>query len=334
MVLPKQKWGSTLAQKNSTTHPAFATKIDLEDDALVGPWRAPLQMLAEQTYGDHASIHDDATAQKLGFQGGTIEGPTHFSQFAPLAFEIWGDAWLKRGCLSAHYRAPVYEGEEVQARLLRPDGDTPATVQMVKADGSEVLQGSASIGPIYGTTELDRRLSVLLPLDRPVILEGVTPGARSQRQTVRMALDQNMGHLYPFSLKQKLEKITEPSPWYVSGEGSPYDRPIIPMEMISVLLNYTASNAAFYQRGPVVGLFADQEIRLIDGPLFVDEPYDIDREVVALSGSKRTESLWVLTRVYRPGTDTVIASMLLNQAVMKESYADYADDHKRLYGAV
>jgi hypothetical protein len=44
-------------------------------------------------------------------------------------------------------------------------------------------------------------------------------------------------------------------------------------------------------KGPAVGLFADQEIRLLRGPLFVGEDYRIDRKVVAMSGSKRTESL-------------------------------------------
>ena len=51
-------------------------------------------------------------------------------------------------------------------------------------------------------------------------------------------------------------------------------------------------------KGPAVGLFADQEIRLLRGPLFVVEDYDIEREVVALSGSRRTESVWVKTRVF------------------------------------
>jgi hypothetical protein len=63
---------------------AFETTITDSADALTGPWRRPRQMLNAQVYDSHASIHDDATAQKLGFQGGTIEGPTHFSQFAPL----------------------------------------------------------------------------------------------------------------------------------------------------------------------------------------------------------------------------------------------------------
>ena len=66
------------------TEPAFTTELLERDHLLVGPWRSPKQMLHAQVYDSHASIHDDATAQKLGFQGGTIEGPTHFSQFAPL----------------------------------------------------------------------------------------------------------------------------------------------------------------------------------------------------------------------------------------------------------
>jgi hypothetical protein len=113
---------------------------------LVGPWRSPKQMLHAQVY-DHASIHDDATAQKLGFQGGTIEGPTHFSQFAPLCERIWGQAWFETGCLSAHYRNPAFEGEEVQANIERPKpGERICAIGMTRRDGTEILRGTASIG--------------------------------------------------------------------------------------------------------------------------------------------------------------------------------------------
>ena len=71
---------------------AFDSALSESGNLLMGPWRNPKQMLHAQTYDSHASIHDDATAQKLGFQGGTIEGPTHFSQFAPLCEQIWGKA--------------------------------------------------------------------------------------------------------------------------------------------------------------------------------------------------------------------------------------------------
>ena len=129
------------------TEAAFTTEILERDNLLVGPWRSPKQMLHAQVYDSHASIHDDATAQKLGFQGGTIEGPTHFSQFAPLCERIWGNAWFETGCLSAHYRNPAFEGEEVQANIEKPKpGQTTCAIGMTKRDGTEILRGTASVG--------------------------------------------------------------------------------------------------------------------------------------------------------------------------------------------
>jgi hypothetical protein len=96
--------------------------------------------------------------------------------------------------------------------------------------------------------------------------------------------------------------------------------------MISVLLNYTSKLDTLLVRGGAVGLFADQEIKLIKGPLLVGEPYEIEREVVALSGSKRTESMWIRTSVYAPGSSDVLATMLLNIASLKESYPNYATE--------
>ena len=73
--------------------------------------------------------------------------------------------------------------------------------------------------------------------------------------------------------------ITEPSPWY-AGTDNPWGRPIVPFEMLSVLFQYRAREDRLPVRGPAVGLFADQEIRLLRGPLFVGESYTTEREVV------------------------------------------------------
>jgi len=314
---------------------AFETPITESADSLAGPWRRPHQMLNAQTYDSHASIHDDATAQKLGFQGGTIEGPTHFSQFAPLCERLWGEAWFETGCISAHYRNPVFEGEEVQAILAKPEpGQSLTAIQMVKRDGTEVLRGTASVGDDKVATALDQRLAELKPLADPVILRDVKVGLKTGRQTVRMGFDQYMGDLYPFSLADKLKVITEPSPWYRiapdDASDNPWGRPIIPMEMLSVLFQYRAKEDSMPVRGPAVGLFADQEIRLMRGPLFVGEDYQTEREVIALSGSRRTESLWVRTMVFASG-EVPVASMLLNLASIKDSYAPYAQEHAALY---
>ncbi|MBP1094791.1 hypothetical protein [Bradyrhizobium diazoefficiens] len=314
------------------TADAFDTEITETAKALIGPWRRPRQMLHAQVYDAHASIHDDATAQKLGFKGGTIEGPTHFSQFAPLGARLWGQAWFESGCLSAHYRSVCYEGEEVQAILSKPSpGASQCQIQMVKRDGTEVLRGTASVGEPHAATALETRLTELKPLADPVILREVTVAQTSKRQPVRMAFDQTMGDLYPFSLRQKLAVITENSPYY-SGSDHPWGRAIIPMEMLSVLFQYRSKDDPLPAKGPAVGLFADQEIRLVKGPLFVDEGYEVEREVVALSGSRRTESAWVKTRVFDK-TGTMVATMLLNMATLKDSYAPYEEEYRRLYGA-
>ena len=310
----------------------FTTEILERDNLLVGPWRSPKQMLHAQVYDSHASIHDDETAQKLGFQGGTIEGPTHFSQFAPLCERIWGQAWFETGCLSAHYRNPAFEGEEVQANIEKPKpGQTICTIGMTKRDGTEILCGTASVGGSGTETALHRRLGELKPLADPVILADLKVGMKTARQTVRMDFDQNMGDLYPFSLAEKLRVITEPSAYY-SQELNPWGRAIIPMEMLSVLFQYRARDDRLPIRGPAVGLFADQEIRLLRGPLFAGENYFTEREVVALSGSRRTESMWVRTTVFTAAGSAPVATMLLNLASIKDSYANYEREHKALYG--
>jgi hypothetical protein len=100
--------------------------------------------------------------------------------------------------------------------------------------------------------------------------------------------------------------------------------------MISVLLGSTIDRAGLRGRGPAVGLFAGQQIRLVHGPLFVDQAYELEREIVALSESARTESMWVRTQVFEAGSRTRVAEMILNHAALKASYADYDRDARAL----
>ncbi len=292
---------------------------------IVGPLREPRQMLADQEYGGHVSIHDDAMAEKLGFRAGPIEGPTHFSLFPPLLAHIWGRAWFERGCLSAHYQNMEVEGEETRAYAGIPaQGATRTRVWAEKADGTPVLEASASLGPDHGPSLLEERLAQLRPPGRLVILADLKVGtAGAEEERVRMDADQRMGALYPFSLRQKLAAITETSPWYSDPTSSPWGRAIIPLEMVSVLAEYSSGKARWPVKGPAVGLFADQEIRMIDGPLFVGEDYLIRREIAALSESRRTESYWTRTRIFDAAGRRQVAEMLLNHATLKDSYAGY-----------
>ncbi len=310
----------------------FATR-----PALCGPLRAPRQMLADQTYDGHKSIHDDAMAADLGLRAGPIEGPTHFSQFDPLLVQLWGPAWYATGCISAHYQTMVVEGEQVRAFVELPaDGGTFTRLWAEKADGTPVLTGTASVGAgPHPPSEITQRIAKLRPPQQLVINRDLRVGQQGagNPESLRMGFDQHMGPHYPFTLNDKLKVITEPCDWYAAetGVSSPWGRPIIPTEMISVLLGSTMDQAQFRGKGPAVGLFAGQEIRRIAGPLFVDHPYLLEREIVALSESARTESVWVKTRILDGVSRQLVAEMILNSATLKASYAPY-DEEARMLG--
>jgi len=312
--------------------PAFP---DHPAPVLAGPLRQPRQMLADQSYDGHKSIHDDQTAGSLGLKAGPIEGPTHFSQFDPLCVRLFGDAWFTSGCISAHYQTMVVEGESVRAFVQPPAaGERVARIWAEKADGTPVLMGTASVGDVPDDAhEIPQRIARLKPSRGLVLLRDLQVGQRStEAETVSMGFDQHMGPYYPFTLADKLQRITEPSPWYTpeGGAASPWGRAIIPTEMISVLLGSSMNKGGLRARGPAVGLFAGQQIRRVAGPLFVGQAYDLEREIVALSESARTESMWVRTRVYLAGTRDLVAEMILNHATMKASYAAYAEEARAL----
>jgi hypothetical protein len=299
----------------------FDAPLDAADGRVVGPERYPRQMLAEQEYGGHASVHDDDVADKLGLAGAPIEGPTHFSQFDPLGYEAWGRRWFETGRISAHFQTMVVDGEGVVASLTRTV-DGVARIDAAKADGTPVLTGTASVDA-GATTELGERVAKMRARDPGdlFIVDQISVGQRSRQPvTVSIDMDSDNGLLYPFSLRRKLAGITEPCPWYESGDN-PWGRPILPIEMISVLSNKVGTD--FVVRGPSVGLFVDLEIGLVDGPLFVDDAYVLEREVVAVGQSRRVESFWVRTTITSATTGGHVADVLLHSGTFKASYADY-----------
>jgi len=296
---------------------AFDTPI-----ALVGPLRAPAQMLAEQDIGGQTSVHDDDTADKLGLVGAPIEGPTHFSQFDPLGVAVWGQRWFEDGCISSHFLNMVVEGDEVRAALT-PQTPTGATISAEKGDGTPVLGGTASVGR-DDVTDLDQRRQrglgdpgELHILDRLSI--GMSCGELIE---VTMGFDEHNGPLYPFTLAQKLDKITEPCNWYTGNTAdNPWGAPIVPTEMLSVLAHKAGPHLPV--RRPSVGLFIDLEVRYVNGPVFVGKPYRIEHAVVGLGQSRRVESYWTETTVTDVESGLHTATVLLHSGVFKASFEGY-----------
>src|SRR4051812_20559112 len=199
---------------------------------LTGPWRGPAQMLAEQEYAGSASVHDEAAAGTLGLAGAPIEGPTHFSQFDPLAHLVWGTRWFEAGCISSHFQTMVVEGEPVQASLVLEPSGRAGRITATKEDGTPVLEGSVSVGPDHPETALEARRGRQRPPAELFVIDRLEVGLRRAGGTVSITHDERNGPLYPFSLAEKVERITEAHPWYTreGGSSSPWGRAIVPME--------------------------------------------------------------------------------------------------------
>lgn len=298
---------------------------------ITGPIRAPRQLLAEQVYDGHLSVHDGDTAAELGLTGAPIEGPTHFSQFEPMLASLWGERWFTHGCLSAHFLNMVVEGEEVQATVTAPGpGAELVTIDAAKADGTPVLTGTASVDPDAETALAPRLAKAMAnPPDRLHIVDRITVGQRGAvEETISTEPDVHYGDLYPFTLERKLETMTETLSWHqpALGAETPWGRAVVPIEMFSVLTGSVSRSSGFEVRQPSIGLFVDLEVRMLGRPVLVGGRYRVEREVVALAQSRRTESYWTRSTLVDVETDQPAAEVLLHSGVFKDSYPDYPSD--------
>ena len=268
-------------------------------------------------------------AAGLGLEGAPIQAPTHFSQFDPLLAAAWGDRWFVEGAISAHFLNMVIEGEDVQAAVtIEGVGATEAVIGAHKTDGTPVLEGTASLGTDYSRTALAPRLEKARqnPPDDPFIYAALNVGQQqSVPQQIRLDYDSMIDPIYPFSLSDKLAKITESLSFYgpeVSPDN-PFGRPIVPVEMVSVMSQVKIEESGLSAPQLSPSLFIDLEVRLLAGPVFVDHPYRIERELLAVGGSRRTESTWVLTTLVDEQTNTPTAQVLLHFGVFKQTYPGY-----------
>ena len=286
--------------------------IRTEDGVLVGPLRSSVNNSANVK----GSIHDDATASKLGFRGGTVAGSIHMELFPPLLLEAFGQRWFERGTLSMYFLNATTDREPVRAFLRQPPAgatDAQVDVWVEREDGMRVGEGSASVGDPSEPTALQRR-----PLDRfdpgeLRMLNGITPGYEFQPVDVR---------LEPEAQANRMKVITEKLAWY-EGE-SPWGGPIATPAAMVQLLYAKSVETLRGQIGPSVGLFGAIELRNFHGPVFVDHPYRVSGHVLAVGQSPKTEYMWFETEM-AGASGAPVAGMRMLLRWMKASSPLYAD---------
>jgi hypothetical protein len=265
------------------TQEATRDDITVRDGVIAGPIRQSVNASRDST----GSIHDDATATKLGFRGGTVAGSIHLNLFPPLLLKAFGPRWFERGTLSMYFLNATTDREPVRAFLKEPlEGATDVQVDawIERDDGMRVGEGSASAGEPAEPTALQRR-----PLDRfdageLRILKDVKPGDSLGEVGVIMS---------PEGQERILANITERLSWY-EGE-SPWGGAIVPPNGMVVML-YQQSVATLRGKvGSAVGLFGAIELRNVNGPVHVDTPYTVTGTVLAVGQSPKSEYMWFET---------------------------------------
>lgn len=258
------------------------TGPSIRDGVLVGALRQTFNRAINLS----GSIHDDATATKLGMRGGTVAGSVHMDLFGPLFLEAFGESWWERGTLSLYFINATIDREAVRAFLRMPatgTKDVQVDVWIEREDGMRVAEGSASVGNPGEPTALLRR-----PLDR------FEPGELRILQEIRTGAS-----IAPVdavftaeALADHLKYTTEPISLY---RDSKWGGPVVP---ISSYVSVLYGQAATPLRGSiknVVGLFGAIEIRNINGPMLVNEHYTTGGKVIAVGQSPKTEYYWYET---------------------------------------
>ncbi|MCB1646267.1 MAG: hypothetical protein KDI36_12480 [Pseudomonadales bacterium] len=272
-----------------------------QDDILVGPLRTPSNSSRHLGAG---SIHDDATAQKLGFRGGTVAGSLHMEQLPPLAEALFGEQWWQQGGMSMYFRYATADQEPVRcfADQLRTPTQTRSRVWIEDTEDHLVAEGTLNTGGPDPDSPLQQRIRQTAEPQDIRILAHVAPGSRSERISTRVSSE---------LVSQRLSVITEPMTVY---QGS---QPYLPPSLVVRILRAGEQQVLPRSENTGVGLFGAIEIQHVNGPVLAEKDYDCVTEVICLGETPKTEYLWYRSTLL--DGDKEVAFMLMMLRFMKAS---------------
>ena len=270
---------------------------------IVGEFRYPRNTAADAK----GSIHDDATASRLGFRGGTVAGSLHMDQFVPVLIALFGNRWLERGNLSLYFRQATVDREMVRCFGARVEDSLRARVRMENEAGDLISEGGASCIGADPDTELSRRVKAQIPSSALKILGRCAVGDRVADIPAKVSDE---------VLQRRLETIVEPLPCY-RGAG-PWSGKVLPPSMATHLMT-GVQNTLLPMAAPAVGLYGAIELQFLAGPLFAETDYTLDGEILALSESPKTENVWYRTVVRAKPGGPDLAWMIMYLRFLKAS---------------
>lgn len=140
------------------------------------------------------SIHDDTVARARGYKAALIPGAFVYGHISRVAVDAWGVDWMARGAMSARFRKPVYNHDDitVTAGALEDDGTyRRSAVSVRNGDGEEVAIGWVALAhePMPAPDAAGLRL-LPVPDDPPQVAAGELPvGAPLHSRERRLSLE-------------------------------------------------------------------------------------------------------------------------------------------------
>ena len=270
---------------------------------LKGEFRHPRNM----HQGSGGSIHNDATASKLGFKGGTVPGSVHMDQFVPLILQTYGEAWFERGDISTYFTQATVDNEAVRVELA--SGPDRARLTMFNEPGAVILEGTASLAAPDQGSELLKRMEMQEPVKpgRLRILGDIKVGDENRDLIVRVPIEH---------LKRTLENITETVPAYADN--------ILPPSQVVHLAHLTRTSAMAKQK-PAVGLFGALQVQQLRGPFRAGVDYRARTRILKLTESPRTENVWYDVTFQEASGGDDVGAMLYCLRFMKASSPLWAE---------
>lgn len=100
---------------------------------------------------EEENIHDDATAQRLGFQRGFVAFGQSLGWMSRMLLSYFGPSYVETGRFECRFRAPIFDDDDVSVRGEITDRlEEEAGVRLVcdvwieKEDGTRAVVGTAS----------------------------------------------------------------------------------------------------------------------------------------------------------------------------------------------
>jgi len=239
-----------------------------------GTWR----QLVNRAANAEGSIHDDKTAQSLGFDEGFVPGTTVGTAALNAVLSHYGWEWMNGGWYSFTFVRPVYVSEEVREVAESIADSRDITVRVLNREGTVSAVGRAGLGTELGPEKAwdpaangssGPEVLRLMPVGTVYPPETVTATAADVDDLLKSA---GVGN----------------SEWYTTA--SPAGGPVIMPEFI-------LGPALRIIRRPGVVQLGDEakpppmwahHMLVVERPMFLDQPYTIAETLVDKGRSSRT----------------------------------------------